>query len=195
MSFSRTAARSRPARPPACLRDLRVLGARGRCRACSRVLADVLVTFPYHTNFAVARTNGDFYCSAVARDGTVQAVITTGLDLAWLSELAARAQLPPGSTITIVDGKGRVLARAPGADRWLGKTLPSEADLLRAVRGFARAETAEAIDLDGERRLLALTRLRGAMADGRAPSERAFDRSDSPEIHLSIVGRARRVSS
>jgi signal transduction histidine kinase/CheY-like chemotaxis protein len=55
--------------------------------------------------------------------GQPQAVISAGLDLAWLNRLAAEASLPPGSVLTMVDHQQTVLLREPAAPDWVGRSL------------------------------------------------------------------------
>jgi hypothetical protein len=54
----------------------------------------------------------------------VLGVINVGLDLAWFNELAAEADLPPGSTLTVLDRSGIILAHYPDPEVWVGNTMP-----------------------------------------------------------------------
>jgi HD-GYP domain-containing protein (c-di-GMP phosphodiesterase class II) len=84
---------------------------------------------------------------------------THGLDLAWFNELAAEAQLPPGSTLTVIDHKGTILACYPDPEKWVGQTMP-DTPLIEAVLAQKEGVT-ETTGLDGTRRLVAFTPLRG----------------------------------
>jgi len=84
--------------------------------------------------------------------------VFVALDLSWLNHLAADALLPEGSTLTVLDGDGVVLARYPMAEAWVGKAVP-DAPLVRAVLTGREEGTAEAPGLDGVPRLYAFRRL------------------------------------
>lgn len=53
-------------------------------------------------------------------NGRVQSVGFAALNLGWLDEFAADEELPEGSTITIVDKTGTLLAHYPEASQWIG---------------------------------------------------------------------------
>lgn len=97
--------------------------------------------------------------SVLGPDGEVRAVLVAGLRLDTLGRALARAGLPQGSVLTVVDRHGTVLARYPDDAGWVGQTLP-EAELLRQV--LARREgTLEGAGLDGVSRLCGFTELYG----------------------------------
>jgi len=88
--------------------------------------------------------------------GRVQAVVFAALDLIWLTDLARQAQLPPGSTVTVLDRDGLILARDPPGP-WVGqRTL--DAALVQAILA-ERHGSAEARGLDGVPRLYGFTPL------------------------------------
>ena len=58
------------------------------------------------------------------RQGSLLGVVYAGLDLSWLNQLVAATSLPPGSSITVYDSDGTILARYPDGDAWVGRTLP-----------------------------------------------------------------------
>jgi PAS domain S-box-containing protein len=91
--------------------------------------------------------------------GRLQAIVTTGLDLDWLAQLAAEAQLPPGSVVNVVDRNGTILARYPDPGAWVGQSMP-EAVIIRAVLAQDEGVT-EAPGLDGVTRLYAFASLSG----------------------------------
>ncbi|MBI1800788.1 MAG: PAS domain-containing protein, partial [Chloroflexi bacterium] len=86
--------------------------------------------------------------------GQLQAIVTTGLGLAWLNQMAAQVQLPEGSAFTVIDGQGTVLARTLEPERWVGKTEP-ETPLVKAIFNQPSGGTVEAAGLDGVPRLYA----------------------------------------
>lgn len=87
-------------------------------------------------------------------------VINVSVDLAWINNLARDAQLPPGSTLTVLDREGVILAHYPNPEEWLGEKMPSGTvldDIIEQGEG-----TAEAPGPDGIRRLNAFIPLIGA---------------------------------
>ena len=93
----------------------------------------------------------------------VQGVVGAALDLGQLNQLAVRAQLPLGSTVTAIDRNGTIIERYPDSERWLGQTLP-EAPLIRAMLTSGE-RTAELPGMDGVRRLYAFTQVQDAAAN------------------------------
>ena len=93
--------------------------------------------------------------------GRVRAVVFAALDLAWLNQLAASAQLPQGTTLTVIDVGGTVLARYPDPEKWIGQSV-RETPMGRAVQSQLGDGTAEAPGLDGISRLFEAVRLAGA---------------------------------
>ncbi len=88
----------------------------------------------------------------------VTSVVFAALKLSWMSELAAQAHLPPGSSVTVLDSNQTVLVRYPDPETWIGKRA-GDSVLLRAM-GAARADgTVESEGLDGVRRLYGFVRL------------------------------------
>jgi len=92
--------------------------------------------------------------------GRVRAVVFASLDLAWLNQLAAEAQLPEGSTLLVVDRNGTVLVRYPDPETWVGQSAP-EAPIVQAILAQRGEGTAEARGVDGVSRLFAFTSLSG----------------------------------
>ena len=81
----------------------------------------------------------------------VGAVVFAALDLAWLNKLVAKAQLPSGTTLTVIDRKGTILVRHPDPDKWVGKSMP-ETPLVQTILSQG-AGTTEAAGMDGVPRL------------------------------------------
>jgi len=90
--------------------------------------------------------------------GHVTGVVYGALDLAWLNDFAANADLPPRSTITVLDRKGTILARFPDPDRWVGQTEPEAPIVAAIVKGGEG--TADAPGLDAVPRLFGFVPLR-----------------------------------
>jgi len=91
----------------------------------------------------------NFSCPAFDSDGQVQAVVFATLDLDWSSRFdsALSAQLPQGATWTEVDRNGKILARYPSPEKWIGQPFP-EQSLLKTV--FSQDHgVVEAVSADG----------------------------------------------
>ncbi|MBK9131866.1 MAG: HAMP domain-containing protein [Gammaproteobacteria bacterium] len=91
-------------------------------------------------------------------DGDIRAVVYAALDLSWLNRLAGDIKLPAGSTVTVVDSQGTILARYPDAGNWVGKAM-REAPLIQAILGRQAEGSVEIGGLDGETRLYAFAPL------------------------------------
>ncbi len=115
---------------------------------------------------------------SVDNSGIVRAVVVAGLDLGRLAQLVANAQLPRGSTCTVIDRTGTILARYPEPEKWVGRSA-RDAPIVGAM--LTRHEgVIEGRDIDGIPRLFAFTALLGAREAGGAhvsigiPKEVAF---------------------
>src|ERR671933_6870 len=86
--------------------------------------------------------------------GRVRAVVFAALDLGWLNLLAARAQLPPGSTLTVVDRDGVVLVRLPDPEGLVGRAPPA-APPVKPMRGRRASGPPDPPGLAGAPRLSA----------------------------------------
>ncbi len=95
---------------------------------------------------------------AIDEAGRVRAVVATALGLDWLGRLTAEAQLPRGSTLTVLDQSGVVFARYPDAGTWVGKAI-SDVPLVQAITTTRTEGMVEAVGLDGVPRLYVFTRL------------------------------------
>jgi signal transduction histidine kinase len=60
----------------------------------------------------------------VMPSGEVDGVVAVAISLSPIDDIAARAQLPAGTTLTMLDRRRRVLARYPDDQTWLGRTMP-----------------------------------------------------------------------
>lgn len=100
-------------------------------------------------NFGYAVTEGS---------GTVKAVVFVALDLDWVNQLGATADLPEGSTLTVFDRKATILARYPDPKSWVGRLMP-EADLVEAVLARGGTGSMHATGIDGVDRLYGFTSL------------------------------------
>jgi signal transduction histidine kinase/CheY-like chemotaxis protein/HAMP domain-containing protein len=99
--------------------------------------------------------------------GALQAVVFVAIDLDWLQRLAASAGLPPGSSVTVIDGNGTVLVHDPDGHRWIGRSV-RDTEIGRMVLAAPEEGTAEALGFDGLRRLFAYAALGVPSPEGRA---------------------------
>jgi PAS domain S-box-containing protein len=96
--------------------------------------------------------------------GRVVSVLAAGLDVSWLNQIAATAQLPPGAVVVLVDRRGVVVARYPETAGVLGRGLPEV-----ALTGRMKREdegTVELGDEEGVSRVYAFTPVRGRVDTG-----------------------------
>jgi signal transduction histidine kinase len=88
--------------------------------------------------------------------GEPQGVVFAGIDLAWLDSFVGEAQLPAGSSLSIVDSTGTILTRYPDPEVWRGTLLPDP--LMQPM--LAQWELVnETEGIDGTPRLYGTTRL------------------------------------
>ena len=92
------------------------------------------------------------------RDGELKTVFFAGLDLTWLNQLAAKAQLPAGSTVTLFDSRGVILNRYPDPEKWIGKSS-ADSPLTRVILAATGGGTVETTGLDDVPRLYAFAPL------------------------------------
>ncbi|MFO7604670.1 MAG: GAF domain-containing protein, partial [Gammaproteobacteria bacterium] len=90
--------------------------------------------------------------------GRITGVIFAALDLAWLSRKLTAVSLPEGTSITIFDTRGTVLAHLPDPGAWFGKSK-GEVPFVRHILERGAEGTAESVDANGARRLYAFTPL------------------------------------
>lgn len=92
----------------------------------------------------------------VDKQRRVKSMLGVAMDLHWVGEFMKMSELPTGSTISILDRHGIILARYPNNDKWVGKYLPDATTVRaihRAVNANKREGTTEGPGLDGTKRL------------------------------------------
>jgi signal transduction histidine kinase len=90
----------------------------------------------------------------------LRAIINAALDVRWLNDRLAEALLPEGTTVSLFDRQGTVVARSPDPDRWVGQSLP-DTSIVRTV--LAQGEgLVDLPDVDGVVRVFAFKPLVGA---------------------------------
>ena len=95
----------------------------------------------------------------LSQTGSVQAVVFAVLDLGWLNQLPAHMQLPPDTSLTLLDRNGVVLIRYP-EKRLVGQHL-KEISLAKIILSQRREGTMEALDFDDVPRLIAFAPMAG----------------------------------
>ena len=100
----------------------------------------------------------------VGDNGQVVAVLAAGLDVTWLNQIAATAQLPPGAVLTLVDRRGVVVAHYPAAVGILGRGFP-DSELIASMRQQAEG-TVELTGEDGIKRVYAFVPVGGRAETG-----------------------------
>lgn len=93
--------------------------------------------------------------------GQAEGVVFAALSISWLADAAGEAALPAGSTVTVIDRNGTILARWPDADLWVARVLP-EAPILETMLEDRGEGTAEVAGVDGVVRLYGYTPLGGS---------------------------------
>jgi signal transduction histidine kinase len=127
-------------------------------------------------------------------NGRVQAVVVAAMDLSWLNQLMADAELPEGALLLVIDRNGTILYGFPIPEAWIGQ-FDLNAPLLQAMLTQGQV-TAELRVMDDIPRIYAFTALRGLAGAGYvsigipqaiayAPARRTLARN---LIGLSLVG-------
>ncbi len=96
--------------------------------------------------------------------GRIDGVVFAALDLAWLSRKLTGISLPTGTTVTILDANGSVLAHQPDPEQWFGRSV-RDAPFAQLILAHGTEGTAESIDAAGVPRLYAFTPLHTGDAD------------------------------
>lgn len=94
----------------------------------------------------------------VVRDGTVQAVIAAGLNLAWTQDLLESLKLPENTIVSISHRDGRIIARSPSPDLFVGKRI-IEAEAFSKTVETQSEGYAYSAGLDGIARQIAFVRI------------------------------------
>ena len=98
---------------------------------------------------AADKSTVDFGYPVFDDTGQVKAVVFATLDLDWVGhfESALPTQLPKGATWTEIDSNGKILARYPSPEKWIGRPFP-EPSLLKTIFGQDHG-VVEAMSVDG----------------------------------------------
>ncbi|BAU10137.1 PAS/PAC sensor signal transduction histidine kinase [Leptolyngbya sp. NIES-3755] len=88
----------------------------------------------------------------------LQGVIVATLNLNWLNQLIAAKELPAGSTVSVVDRKGVILARYPEPEKWVGTSIKNT-DLFKELQTQRTNSTTIQRGADGNLQLFAYSYL------------------------------------
>ncbi len=150
----------------------------------------------YQIGRITGRAELNFGYPVLNAGGDIRAVVFAALDLNRLIRVAAEAYLPAGSTVTLLDGSGKVLARRPDPQRLVGQILP-EAALIRAAAAEKGEGTIQLAGLDNRPHIYAIAPLRGLSGGGitcvvAIPTRLVFTEADRLLVRnlvgLGIVG-------
>jgi PAS domain S-box-containing protein len=107
------------------------------------------------SGYIIGRMSGEphlnFAYPAIDGAGEVRAVVVLAFSLDWLSASLSMTPLPGEATMSLVDGDGVLLARAPPAPDWIGRRV-READFTQAMLA-RRQGVMEATGVDGVPRM------------------------------------------
>lgn len=95
----------------------------------------------------------------VEAEGSVKGVLSATFNLSWFRSIAAGSQLPEGTTLTVLDSSGKIMAMYPDAGDWIGRSVGRS----RAVEMMQSSNDGmfRAVGLDGEKRLFGFTTMTG----------------------------------
>ncbi len=95
--------------------------------------------------------------------GRVLGIFMVSLDLSGLATAVANSKYAKGARLGLIDAKGRVLARHPDVEGWVGKDV-SDTSFFNAVAAADGEGTFEELGLDGVTRIFGLVRFAETMA-------------------------------
>lgn len=96
------------------------------------------------------------------RDGQPRGVLVAIIDLQWINATFSDIGEPQGSRLGLIDGTGRVLARYPDPDHWIGRDA-SHTAFFRTMMASGGTGSAESTGFDGTHRLYGFARFAETM--------------------------------
>jgi GAF domain-containing protein/C4-dicarboxylate-specific signal transduction histidine kinase/HAMP domain-containing protein len=139
-------------------------------------------------DYVIGRVTGkaslNFGYPVIDGQGELRAVVLAALDLAWLNKFDAKAQLPEGSTLTMIDQNGIILAQHPAPEKWVGKSMQAM-PVFRTILTRRNEGTTSGSGVDGIERLYAFTPVRSSPQAGELyisigiPQKVAFGDADT----------------
>lgn len=145
-------------------------------------------------DFQVGRVTGEptlnFGYPVLNERGEVRRILFAALKLRLLSDAVAHITLPPGGSISVMDGQGTVLARQPEPEKWVGESL-LETPLAERVLD-RRERVFESAGMDGVARLHAVTSIEyenrpGLFVKVGIPLETSFAAADAALLRNLLV--------
>jgi signal transduction histidine kinase len=118
----------------------------------------------FHTGRITNKAAIGFGYPVLDDEGRVQAVVAAAMDLSWLNQLMADAELPEGALLLVIDRNGTILYGYPISEAWIGEADVS-APLFQAMLTQGQ-DTAELRVMDDIPRIYAFTALRGLAGAG-----------------------------
>jgi len=106
----------------------------------------------YQIGTITRRATLNFGYPVLGAAGGLEAVVFSALDLEWLNQFAAHAQLPAGSVLTVIDRNGTILVRYPSDPTRVGQSMP-EGRIFQAILARHGEGTAQGTGADGVPRL------------------------------------------
>jgi signal transduction histidine kinase/CheY-like chemotaxis protein len=95
----------------------------------------------------------------LSHDGAIEGIVAAAISLDPLNDIAARAALPAGTTLTLVDRQQRILARHPADTHAIGQKMP-------APTGVSPEMVIDIVGIDGVPKLYATAPVRGILDTG-----------------------------
>ncbi|MBI2357747.1 MAG: PAS domain S-box protein [Deltaproteobacteria bacterium] len=118
-------------------------------------------------NYQIGRLTGravlPFAYPALDESGNVRAVALAVVGLSWLKQLASKAYLPPGSTLTLLDSSRVILGQYPGEEESAGKAV-DDPILIQAAKDRSEG-VAVGSGADGAPRFIGFTSLKSGSGD------------------------------
>jgi signal transduction histidine kinase/DNA-binding response OmpR family regulator len=134
----------------------------------------------YQVDPITGRPSLDFGLPILDAGGHVQSVAFAAEDLDRLGLVLTDTAMPKGAVFLIVDRMGVVLSWFPNPEKWVGRAV-ADVPLVRMLLATQKESAAEAVGVDGIRRLYAFRSLGDAVTGGDlfvglgVPSAIAFD--------------------
>lgn len=98
-------------------------------------------------------------------NGKISKVVFAALKLDWIKGTANNFSLPEGSTITLVDREGTVLAHFPGGDSFIGVSQKDNPLIQKILTGGEKGSTLEK-GFDGVERYYSYVKIRESLSSG-----------------------------
>ncbi len=107
------------------------------------------------SDFLVDRLTGKpslaFAQPIIDQEQQIQGLVVAAIDLSSLVRIVSEVELPSGSAMTIIDSKGKALARWPDPEKWIGHSAAETGIGKKAMAGTVGV--AETVGMDGVPRL------------------------------------------